>query len=205
MKNYIEFRKQFEIFKFTKEIGITTSLGTENSNAFVENIECILNNCKIFNVDEQMKKLLIMTHIPKFNSHLKLPFPELFIDVEFDDNDLKLFQKEDITVRWDKNEMVKLKKIVGICVTRGNLRGSKNVDIVGDAARVSINEFGHNIQKEDNIDNRYMWFDTFNFDIDIMNEKYNKFSIKQMSHNPKVKKFITNFTIAFLNLLNNPE
>ena len=194
MKNYIEFTKWYKNFKIMRLIKKTESIGN-NPNSFIAHIDTMLDDCKIFRVDDNTKRMLLMTKVPKLNSHLKLPFPYIFIDVKFTKEDIDLFigqkQKEKLGIR-----KVGIKEVIGIGLSRGQLLSSVDDKIVGDNLRMTSCCLK---------DEGMIWFDTFNEDINITDSSIKGYNMKMTTHNPFVKKMVYCFTLAFLNFLHNPE
>src|SRR3989344_6343270 len=194
MKNYIEFTKWYKDFKIMRLIKKTESIGN-TPESFIAHIDTMLDDCKIFRVDDNTKRMLLMTKVPKLNSHLKLPFPYVFIDVKFTKEDINLFigqkQKEKLGIG-----KVGIKEVIGIGLNRGQLISSSDDKIVGDNLRMTSCSFR---------DDGMIWFDTFNEDLNFIDKTFDNYNLKKITHNPFVKKMVYCFTLAFLNFLHNPE
>jgi hypothetical protein len=194
MKTYTEFVSLFQAFKINRMLGNTESIGN-TPDAFIANIDNILDKAKIFRIDNDTKRLLLLTKLPKINSHLKLPFPETFIDVEFTKKDIEMYCGD----AWFETKgvgKVGIKRIIGIATTRGDLMSTTDDTIVGNALRMTT------VSERDD---GYIWFDTFNDDLNITDERAKNFKVKNVPINSKLKQMIFHFVVAFLNLLYNPD
>ena len=194
MKCFTEFAKMYQAFKISKMMGMTESIG-RSPDEFIRNIDYSMENCKIFRIDDDTKKLLLMTELPKLNSHLKLPFPFTFVDVEFTKKDIEDFCGT-VWLEVKGIKKVGIKRIVGLMISRGQMFTTKTNEVVGDNIRMTISTV------TDTFD---IWFDTFYDDINITDEKAKDLKIEKVSINPKIKDLIYHFTIAFINFINNPE
>ncbi len=205
MKNFTRFASNFQKFKLGKSIGIAEST---SSPIFEEVIDQSIKKCHIFEIKDSVKKLLALTKCPTKNDVLKLPFPIIFLDVDFDEEEM---EKLGITLGY--------KQITGIIVARGKLVSGKNKEEleilqkhgvspeeideyynsmkpVGDALRITMcsePEKGR------------IWFDTFNADVNIYNKTFTVKVQTNKDTNPNARKFVHLFILNFLNFLYNPE
>lgn len=194
MKTFIEFSNAFVNFAINKKLNATESYGN-SPDAFMENIGSILAVGKVFRIDNAVKKLLLMTDVPKLNSHLKLPFNMIFVETEF--------SKEEIISHCGTNKIYKehnkgigVNRVIGIAITRGNLINDLQ-GVVGSALRITTASF---------LENGGIWFDTFNYDVDISDKQFGHYKIKvQEGLTKKFKEMVCRYVTAFLNFVNNPE
>jgi len=189
MKNYVWFCKSFIAFSEAKKLGCTESFGND-PEAFINNIRYSITNCKIFSIEDDIKKLLLMTKPPNENSMFQLPFPETFIDVSF--------------TREEINQLgldMGYGKIIGIMLREGDMiYDDKENNIkkpVGRALTITIySETGEKL-----------WFDTFNKNWTIEKEYQDwKVSIQeQETTDAQARDIVYMFALNFLNFINNPE
>jgi len=204
MKNFIDFNKQFEHYKLARELdkkkgtkityrrdgGIdekgryTQDFGNSGDN-FIRNIDDSIKQAKIFRVDNNIKKLLSLTTVPNKNDKVRLPYPYMFIDVNFKKTEM---DKIGIDIGYDE--------IMGVLFSEGILI-NKEKETVGKDLRITIVS---QVGKE-------VWFDTFNVNCDIV-DKYKDLKVKIQkcdSTKNEARNFIHLFVLAFLNFVNNPE
>lgn len=209
MKNYTTFARDFQIFKMNhlaKKQGLASveSYG-ENTDNFINDLDSILDKVKMFTIDEETKKLLMLSTPPKLNDHLKLPFSHLFIDTKFTSEDFRMVNGDDIIDVFNLGKC-RIKEVMGIVLRRGNLltksgtHNELNEKKAGDALRITI------LSKFEVLEGSrpFIFFDTFYEDVNLK-EEYADMDVTQTSINPIVKKFIYNFVISFINFTNNPE
>jgi hypothetical protein len=188
---YIFYARAFERFKqlvAMKSSKILTAVGTTDS--FIQHINGALKSSVIFEIDDNIKKLLVLTDAPVNNDELKLPFPFIFLDVKFTKEELA-----QLGVEIDAEDFTGILGSEGVMV---NTRDDKTV--VGRNLRLSTAT--HLIK-----DNEEIWFDTFNENINL-NEDWKGFNVKTIRSevsDKKVRKFIHRFFINFLYFINNPE
>lgn len=159
----------------------------QTGEEFHSNIENSIQNCKVFEVDNGIKKLLCLTDPPNKNDEVFLPFPDMFLDVEFTKEELA-----DLGIEIDADH------IVGIMFKEGRLVDrTEKVEIIGKDLNITMSSLQSNGQ---------YWFDNFN--------KNWRTTIKwdlplQVKENPttdtKAREFVHKFVINFLNFMNNPE
>lgn len=203
MKNFTQFCSLFSKYKIVKSDDKVFPRGMtedyygngdvmsqedvkKNNDIFIDNIDNSLITCKIFNVSDNIKKLLSLTNVPSKNDLVRLPFPSIFIDVNFVRDDML---KLGIDIGYDK--------IIGVLFSEGTMITEDSKCQVGKALRMTILS----------IHGSEVWFDTFNSSINI-DDKYAKFDFKVVKcdvTNPHARKFIHLFVLAFLNFINNPE
>lgn len=189
MKQFIEFARMFKGFQIGRKFGMTQSRGRD-PNSFTEDIEVSLARAKIFRIDDSIKKLLLLTKVPKINDTIKLPFPYIFLDVS-------LTKEELADLGFDIN----YERVIGIMVREGVLITDKTSVPAGRGLRITIaSDVIHNGRKE-------VWFDTFNENVNIIKEykEYNLSVVRLDSADPKTRKTVHRFFLAFLNFINNPE
>lgn len=213
MINFLKFVKAFESYKQAK--ALDEKLGTNivfdrwsdnrksdflveegkfasdrgaSGHMFMKDMEQHLDEAKIYRIEDDIKKLLILTKVPNKNDMLPLPFPTVFLDVAFEREDIL---KLGIDIGYPQ--------VWGLLLRKGNLYNAKTDKIVGTDLRISL------VSKQTN---GQMWFDTFNVSPNITDEslKNANVSVKKLDSVPKnTKEFIHLFVLAFLNFLYNPE
>jgi len=207
MQNYTTFAKNFVDFSIARKMKLTESFGNSSDN-FINNISLSLRDCKIFNVTDKIKNLLCLTKTPMKNDEVHLPFPTMFIDVSFKQEELKqmgidIGYKEVIGVIVQKANMVfspERQEFMG----KLDMKGEKNDEgqyVTGTALRLTILSFRHGGS------NKEIWFDTFNKSINIK-EEYKDWNLDVREFkdtDPKTREFIHKFVINFLNFMNDPE
>jgi len=195
-ENFIFFTKRFMQFDWAKENAPELTISRygdgsineadDNGARFRQNISSGIRNAKIFEVNDEIKKLLCLTDTPKNNDEIHLPFGKIFLDVSFTKEELK-----------EMGIDIASERIVGILAGEGEL-------VNGDGIKVGT-DLNFSILSE--IENGEVWFDTFNKNFNLY-EKYKKFSTKVQECNltdKLAREFVHKFLLNFLNFLNNPE
>lgn len=109
--NYIRFANYFRAFEYTAKNSPEYILSEGRSTeSFLENINKGIALSKIFEIEDDIKKLLILTKTPNKNQDVRLPFPYMFLDVNFTREELA-----ELGVKVNSRE------IVGILFTEGTL------------------------------------------------------------------------------------
>jgi len=126
MKNYTQFASNFLKYIEARNLDLPGLIGNENYN-FETNITNGLVNCHIFEVTDDVKRLLVLTKTPKINDMIKLPFPVIFIDVNFKRKEM---QTLGIDIGFDE--------IQGIIVQEGRIYFKEKGVNVGTSLRLSI-------------------------------------------------------------------
>jgi hypothetical protein len=188
VKNFTIFSSNFLKYLKAKELDLT--LKPTPDNEFECNIIDGLFKCHIFEVSQDIKRLLILTSTPKINEMLKLPFPVVFIDVSFKKEELEAFG---IDIGFDD--------INGIIVKDGHMylkKDKQQLSDIGTTLRISISA----------LERGEAWiFETYAEEKNIYDE-YKDLDLKYTQEeglNKKARRFIHNFVLNFLNFVNNPE
>lgn len=189
-----EFVKKFKVFEYMKlnypettssSYGIPIKDG-EHAKKFLHNINRGILNARIFEVDEGVKKLLCLTDTPSKNDELHLPFPVMFIDIDF--------RREELAELGIK---IQNKRIVGILAQRGLLQDEGL--IIGEDLNICILS---------ETDEKEILFDDFNKNCNI-HEEYRDVVGHSVMENPtsdkKARDFTHRFFLNFLNFINNPD
>jgi hypothetical protein len=189
-ENFIRFSNAFKAFKWASENRPDWVTSTSENTNFYENIENGLKSCKIFNIEDSIKKLLCLTNPPNINDgvdEIRLPFNVIFIDVEFT-------QEELVNLGID----IDAKNIVGIVVREGTLIDEKTKEVKGKDLNITISS----LQSNDTY-----WFDTYNKNMKLDVKEGNvKWSVKENETSDKrARDFIHKFVINFLNFINERE
>lgn len=109
--NYIRFANYFRAFEYTSKHSPAHILSEGRpTSSFLDNINHGIAHCKVFEIEEDIKKLLILTKTPDKNQDIRLPFPYMFLDVNFTREEL-----EELGVK------IRAREIVGILFTEGTL------------------------------------------------------------------------------------
>jgi hypothetical protein len=199
-ENFIKFVKIFKQYAFTKKNfpELTTDRypsqyerdrmfkkKTADEN-FMAHIQKMTENAKIFEVDDDQKRLLLLSDPPKHNDEIKLPFEQIFIDVSFTREELENYG---LTLPEDTYE------IIGIGISEGNLYDYRSEEEVADALRFSV--LIH--------DDKGYEFSTFSEFYTFYNEDKSVPDVAQNVTPKEIKKLVHKFFLSFLNFLNNPE
>lgn len=194
-EHFIRFVKSFQAFDYAKDNMPETTISMYGDDRIKEidpealnfrnHIKTSISKCKVFEIDDETKKLLCLTETPLKNDEVKLPFEYLFLDVQFTKEEL-----EDLGIE------ISAKEITGIMASEGILtNGEINV---GKDLRITMLSV---------IENDEVWFDTFNKNFNL-EEEYKDFHF-QVKENPttdkKAREFVHKFFLNFINFLNNPE
>ncbi len=184
MNHYTKFLTSFAVFCEERKRGNTLSSGQTGEN-FEENIKYGLRDCKIFEIDDNTKKLLLLTNPPDENEDVMLPFDNVFLDVGFTKEELN-------QLGLDMGYL----EVSGILFNKGQLVSKEDKVVAGTALRITI--FSRKDQET-------VWFDTFNTNVKITHN-FQRYGVKHnQSTDKKARKLTHHFTLNFLNLLHNPE
>jgi hypothetical protein len=206
-ENFIKFIKAFEHMELMREVapeGVNISYGvgvknakelSESENSRDENFRQMfmegMSVAKVFEVEDDVKKLLCLTETPIKNDEIHLPFSSIFLDVSFTKEELKEYG---VNIKNDT--------ITGILVQVRTLALEKPNNIVGDALYIiTLSQEGEDVVFDDFVRNINLTEDT--------SKKYP--GIENIGTQPNsltdavTVKFIHKFVLNFLNFLNNPE
>lgn len=116
MKNYTTFVARFRGMKLADDVFGNTIEATPNASETSEEwkmrLSLSLRLCKIFQLTEEEKKLMLLNNPPKdVEKIIRLPFNPIFIDVEFTREEVKQFLGFDIPYP----------KIIGLLISERNL------------------------------------------------------------------------------------
>lgn len=206
MENYARFCSNFQKFKKAKQFGV--GYIENDSPLFIDSINQGLSECHIFEIKNTVKRLLIMTKNPKKNDKVKLPFPFIFIDVDFKKDEVKNLGFE-----------IGYEKIMGVLISEAKLVSKLTIEslkllkksgytgkqvqeyfqnkenTLGKALRISIcSKFNGEIK-----------FDTFNINVNLSDASKNYEVIESDNTDFRTKKLVKCFVLNFLNFLNSPE
>jgi hypothetical protein len=189
-EHFLDFAKAFIGFKIGKQRGLPTIdyyADKQDKNAWIDYIDYALPRSKIFEISDEIKKLLALTDTPIKNDEIKLPFPYVFLDVAFTREEL-----QELGIEINSNE------IKGIMFSEGTLKDSKLGITTGKNLRITICTIQHNEE---------IWFDVFNKNNNLFGEykKYNLKILENPTSDKKAKDFTHKFVLNFLNFLYNPE
>ena len=172
---------------------------------FVSEMGFALEQAKVFEVDDDQKKLLSLTDAPMKNDEINLPFDTIFLDVSFSKKELEELgvvtkeAEEIVGIMIRKSELVSVKGCA-FHTTPTNSKKCQNKGVgasMGTALRFSIMSL---------MGDEALW-DTFSRNINLYPE--DEGDLLTHEDNPvvdkKVAKFIHKFFLSFLNFLNNPE
>lgn len=123
-------KKKYEKMGVTDEENILL-LEKRKTTSNIRDVEIFLNSSQVFELDEKHKYLLMLTNNPRMEDEelwkqVRLPFPELFIDVNFSNADFD-FPSEDGKI---SGILIKEIKRIGVqmdagskTITKGNIYG----------------------------------------------------------------------------------
>jgi hypothetical protein len=191
-----------------KPEAIDSTLGgvSYDGTTFDQAIAETLSKAKIFEIEDNIQKLLALTDAPRINEDevIRLPFDNIFLDCQFTKEEL-----EDYGVNPKYANRLR-----GIAVTKGNfifkeeefnpksLKEYESKERIGNGLRITMCSV---IEKDD--DGEEILFDVFNKNVNL-NEEYQDREI-DIIENPTSDKdlrdFVHKFILNFLNFLNNPE
>jgi len=189
MKVYADFCSWFQKFCLAKQFNKTEHIGG-TGDKFIDNITDGLLECKIVEVNDDIKKLLSLTTPPNKNDEVHFPHKTMFFNVKF-----------------EKEEMAQLgidigyENIIGIMIKEGQMFSSTTNKVVGKDLRITI--LSLETGKEHGIQ-----FDTFNKNVNITDEELKDRNVTILSPddtNPKAREFIHTFVLNCLNFINDPE
>lgn len=159
--------------------------GSGTMDTFEQHLRFAYTNCRLFEVDDHLKRMLALTKPPNKNGEIHLPHDPMFIDVEFTKEELQELGLDCIVDR-----------IIGIVLSKGKLVSETDGAETGEALRISTCSM---------IDGE-VWFDTFNRNINI-DKEYEGYQIHAKSIKEQDKKaasFCHEFAINLLNFINDP-
>lgn len=199
MKNFTRFTSYFTDYIDGSELGLTEDYNV-SGELFQQGIINSILECHLFEISDDVKRLLSMTKTPNQNDIVKAPFRTIFLDVGFKKEEMA---KLGIKLGYDE--------IIGIMVSEGfvvvkqdGMEEQKLVDLemqkVGSDLRITICSFRKETGKE-------LWFDVFTENVNI-NPEYQShgFQVTRCDHTDQnARKFIHLFVLNFLNFLNDPE
>jgi hypothetical protein len=186
---FIDFVNKFRSFEYArKTLPSTTELNivhSKNPNFYWECMHEAIDNAKVFNINDNIKKLLCLTDTPAKNDDIKLPYPFMFLDVKFTKEELASYGIE-----------INHKNIIGILFKEGTIANSKG-DILGKDLNITF------LSETD----EKIWFDTFgkNFNFFHDEEELKKRLVNTEVSDEKARDFAHRFVLNFLNFLNNPD
>jgi len=195
MTNYINFVKAFEQYKLNKSIDPNSVEDSGVSGEeFIENYDTSIPLCKVFEIGDDIKRLLLLTKTPSLDDgeQINLPFDYIFLDIAFTRAEL-----EQAGIDIPKKDT--FKSIQGIMFSKGHLYAEKDIDNpnklpVGNNLRVSAMMTYDDNSIEFNTMNRILW---------VKDEKMVAIGNERISS--KIKKSLGDFVINFVHFLNNPE
>lgn len=188
MKNYTQFASNFLKYLEARNLDLPDLIGKPNL-AFESNITHGLLKCHIFEVMDDVKRLLALTKTPKINDMVKLPFPVIFIDVNFKRKEMDALG---IDIGFDE--------IQGIIVQDGKIYfKEKDVD-VGTSLRLSISALDYG---EAHIFETYAENKNFYDEYKPLENKIEYVEDEGLNH--EARRFIKMFVMNFLNFINSPD
>lgn len=195
MKNYIRFATNWIAFQKGVKMGIATTQKPIDEKRWDAHITSLVKNAKLFRMDESIKTMLVMTNPPNKNDDILLPFNHMFLDLGFSAEELQYYG-------IDTKE---LKEIIGLGISKGDLCLDKYEDenkcikkSVGKCLRiVACIRYGEEIR-----------FETFSSNLSFTDESLKEKPVKYVRSKvipQNIMKFLHNYTINFINLLNAPN
>lgn len=197
--------KRMAYVRKIKPEAIDSSLGgvKYDGSTFDRALAETLSKVRVFEVSDNLKKLLAMTDAPKINEEelVRLPYDDIFLDVAFTRDELI-----DYGITPIYADMLR-----GIAVTKGNMiwnRGDENVSYdtyesqkrVGNGLRITMCSSIYQTRHE-------VLFDVFNKNINLDDEYKDKDIeiIENPTSDSKLRDFVHKFVLNFLNFLNNRD
>lgn len=190
-RDYVEAKKnhpEFTTDTYPDKFENDDDFDKESANeSFKIHIQTMIENAKVFEIEDDQKKLLLLSDPPESNDKIRTPFEHIFLDTAFSKEEL-----EDVGITVPEN----IYRIIGIGITEGKIydyRDKKKE--AGDTIRFSI-------LIED--DKGYQ-FGTF-ADFYTLHDEYKDSDDLTLNVTPKsIKKFVHKFFLSFINFVNNPE
>jgi hypothetical protein len=207
-EHFLDFVKSFAQYKinFSQNKNLILDEGNTPEN-FILNIEHGIKNCKIYEMEDEIKQVLILTRPPNKNDKVNFPFPIMFVDIKFTKEELSKFG---IKIKYDE--------IIGIMLRSGSMFLSSDKEVtkqdkfikilddelsqeqvegaVGTSLRITT------LSREGN----EFRFDTFNKNINITEEDSMDIGVHEIkTADKRAKEFIHKFVINVINFINEPE
>ena len=192
MKNYNFFEEtlKYHIVNTIHNPHLIQTTGTDGDQRdFAKSLYYNFNNAKCFEIDDDLKELLVNTEGTKDVQNL--PFDKMFLDVEFDLRSMK-----------EKQIGRPMNTCKGLLISKRPLgiRDMVGRDATETEKEVLNSGFGIIIYALC-LDDTGFSFNT----IKVVNTDFQEYKIKVESPNPKLRKFVLNFVGNVINLINNPE
>jgi len=186
MDTYNRFAKLFKAFVIGKQFNMTESYGN-SPDSFISHISYNLVNGKLFEMSNDVKKMLALTKPPNLNNNVHLPHPIMFIDVTFSKAEM-----EQLGINIGYNT------IIGIIISVGTLLNAKDNTSAGTALRITMCS-----ERKD----KDIWFDTFNSNLNLAQdyENYKVTHKREKRTNDNARRFAHLFAINCINFINDPE
>lgn len=221
-ENFIKFCKCWEIHRNSDDVTSkynvspkTAEEEVEFDNYFNEEIDMALPHAKVFEINDDYKKLLMLTDSPINNDEINLPFKTMFLDIRFLEEELK---------ELDVELKEKIEEVVGVLVTERYIVDKELKGMIDDNLMIEKSKFDELQEKiiRENILGKALKF-TIMFKTDTGDEKtsewvwdsftrnISEYTDKKIdarvcsTSNVGLQDFIHRFTLNFLNFLNNPE
>lgn len=232
-ENYIRFIQYFKTFAYVSEHnpGAVQNFGNRGES-FMTNLNESLMECKLFEIESEVKTLLALTNPPNKSDEVKLPFPYVFLDVSFTREELaklgvKIRAKEMVGILFSEGIMVyedgKQKAIEQLNEMLSKAKDDEPSLIIPREPiqpKPVLKLYEGTQPKDKQVAGRDLritifsfqqddagWFDTFNKNINL-DEPFKSYNI-QIQENPttdkRMREFAHKFVINFLNFLHNPE
>ena len=215
MNNYIRFSQAFLLMykQFLNGQDTATDMTKggyaftgKSSDRFYSDLKQNLEKTHVFVVDDDVKKMLLLTKAPKDNTDLKLPFPSTFIDVEFKKEELAQFG-----IKIDTDILFGLLVRKGVFMVENPLSELMQVARLPDDDIEGIFKAGENLRVSVGViinpyqDTKKDWvgIDTVNI-LNVLNYDANVLQINS-EVTERDKKVISDFIVNFINFLYNPE
>lgn len=163
----------------------------DNKQEFFEDINVRLPNAHLFEIEEDVKKLLLLTKAPKDNSDIQFPFPNTYIDVQLTKEELA-----ELGIKLDAD------RIFGFLIRRGCLSWDSKIE-AGHNLRITT---GVQIKNQDSSKD-WIALNTINVRNVIDYEPFKDFKTKNIlaDLSRRDKKIVGDFIVNVLNFINNPE
>jgi len=204
-KNFTKFASRYKELIVGHKLGFVEDYGVPNE-IWSNRVGKDLQRCKIFEINNNLKRLLLLTKCPKSNEKVRLPFPATFIDVDFSKDEV--MQLLGIKIPFERLE--------GLLVTEENLSIPKDIPkkdgevLITPKMAKGGKVAGRVITYEfycDEIDDGDLFhgFKTFREDLDVISEYENRVTIRKTYVKGESRKLIHEFVLNLLNFINDPE
>jgi len=200
---YTRFAAYLKTYVLANKMGTTTDKGMV-APIFLDTITNNMRDSHLFEITDDLKRLLVLTSTPKVNDAVHLPFSTIFIDVNFKRDEMLNLG---VDIGYDE--------IVGIMLTEAKLiryggEGERMLMTTSDLAEKK--SYGSALRITIlGLHNEEMQFDVYNRNFNLTDEAKElaargRTTIEKIDMtDPRARKFAHHFALNFLNFLQDPE